>query len=115
MTHCKNRCLRGRSHSQPRGAGSQIATLEMWLPSGVYMSIKSKVLAVVVCSFVLAICPLVYGQANGSFSGTVQDKTGSVITGATVKITSQETGAVREAKSDASGYYLVPLLPVGNY
>lgn len=71
--------------------------------------------AVVVCSLVLAICPLVYSQANGSFTGTVVDKTGSVITGATVKITSQATGAVREVKTDAAGYYLVPLLPVSIY
>jgi Carboxypeptidase regulatory-like domain len=64
---------------------------------------------------VFVVCPLLYGQANGSFSGTVTDKTGSVIAGATLKITSQGTGLSREASTDASGHYLVPLLPVGFY
>src|ERR1700739_4365688 len=76
------------------------------------MLAKCKWRAVVVCAIVLSICPLVYSQANGSFSGTVEDKTGSVISGAAVKITSQETGLVREAKTDDTGHYLFPLLPV---
>lgn len=79
------------------------------------MLTKSKLFAVVVCSIVLSICPLVYSQANGSFSGTVADKTGSVIAGATVKITSQATGLVRDAKTDDTGHYLVPLLPVSTF
>jgi Carboxypeptidase regulatory-like domain len=59
--------------------------------------------------------PLAYGQANGSLSGTVADKTGGVLTGATVKITSQATGLERDTKTDDSGHYLVPLLPVSIY
>ncbi len=74
--------------------------------------LTKKVLLVAVISFVLSLCPLLYGQANGSLSGTVADKTGSVITGASVKITSQGTGLERETKTDSSGHYLVPLLPV---
>ena len=61
------------------------------------------------------ICPALYGQANGSFSGTVSDKTGSVITGATVRITSQGTGLSRELKTDDTGHFLAPLLPVAIY
>src|SRR6516162_19292 len=76
---------------------------------------KSALLVVVICSMVFSICPRLYGQANGSFSGTISDKTGSVITGATVKITSQGTGVSRETKTDDSGHYLVPLLPVAYY
>src|SRR5215469_2117488 len=56
-----------------------------------------------------------YGQAIGSFSGTIMDKSGSAIVGATVKVTSQGTGAVREAKTDETGHYIVNLLPVGIY
>jgi len=56
-----------------------------------------------------------HGQANGSFSGTVSDKTGSVIAGAMIKVTSQGTGVSRETKTDGSGHYLVPLLPVADY
>jgi hypothetical protein len=74
-----------------------------------------RTLFVVLFSFLFSICPLVYGQATGSFSGTVSDKTGSVISGATVKITSPGTGLEREAKTDDTGHYLVPLLPVSDY
>jgi len=59
--------------------------------------------------------PFLFGQATGSFLGTVSDNAGAVISGANVKITSQATGLVRETKTDGSGHYLVPLLPVAFY
>ena len=77
--------------------------------------LTSKPLLVAFCFLGLFICPLLYGQANGSFSGTVTDKTGSVISGATVRATLQATGATRESKTDDSGHYLMPLLPIGDY
>jgi len=78
--------------------------------------LKQRVLLVVVfCSFVASICPLLHSQATGSFSGTVSDKAGAVISAATVTATSRDTGAVREAKTDESGHYLIPLLPVSYY
>ena len=43
------------------------------------------------------------------------DKSGSAIPGAAVTVTSQATGQVRAAKTDDTGHYLVPLLPVGVY
>src|SRR5580700_7705402 len=67
------------------------------------------------CFLVFSICPLLYSQATGSFSGTVSDKAGAVVSGATVKATSQGTGVAREAKTDDSGHYLIPLLPVAFY
>src|SRR5438067_5525428 len=76
---------------------------------------KKALLVFLFCCVVLSICPFMYGQANGSFSGTVSDKTGSVISGATVTVTSQGTGLSRETKTDDTGHYLTPLLPVGNY
>src|SRR5216683_4163618 len=75
---------------------------------------KKALLVAVVCS-VFSLCPLLYSQANGSLSGTVSDKTGSVISGATVKITSQGTGVTREVKTDGSGHYLAPFLGVAMY
>ena len=78
------------------------------------MLTRKALLVSVLCSVVF-LCPLAYSQANGSLSGTVADKTGSVITGATVKITSPETGLSREARTDDSGHYLVPVLPVATY
>jgi hypothetical protein len=79
------------------------------------MLCKKALLAVILCSLVGSVCPLVYGQASGSFSGTVSDKAGAVVSGAAVKVTSQGTGISREAKTDDSGHYLIPLLPVAFY
>ena len=76
--------------------------------------LTKRTLLVVFCSLIF-VCPLLYGQATGSFSGIVSDKTGSVISGATVRATSQSTGLSREAKTDESGHYLIPLLPVANF
>src|ERR1700684_734986 len=67
------------------------------------------------CFLVFSLCPLLYGQATGSFSGTVSDKAGAVVSGATIKATSQDTGLSREARTDDSGHYLIPLLPVAVY
>src|SRR5437660_8706162 len=77
--------------------------------------LKRKALLVAVVCSVFSLCPLLYSQANGSFSGTVADKTGSVVAGATVKITSQGTGVTREVKTDDSGHYTAPFLPVSVY
>jgi Carboxypeptidase regulatory-like domain len=76
-----------------------------------------RTLLVVFCSlvFLFPICPLLYGQATGSFSGTITDKTGSVVSGAAVKATAQGTGVSRESKTDDSGHYLMNLLPIGDY
>jgi hypothetical protein len=81
---------------------------------GILMLTK-KTLLVLLCTLVFPICPLLYGQATGSFSGTVSDKTGSVITGAKVTATSQGTGAAREAKTDDTGHFVLPLVPIGDY
>jgi hypothetical protein len=56
-----------------------------------------------------------WGQAVGSFSGTVLDKTGSAIAGATVTATAQATGVSRSVKTDETGHYLIPLLPASVY
>jgi hypothetical protein len=61
------------------------------------------------------ISPTMRGQATGSFSGNVLDKTGSAIPGAAVVVSSQGTGLARDGKTDSAGHYLVPLLPVGTY
>lgn len=76
---------------------------------------KRTLLAMCCCAFMSLLSPLAFGQATGSFAGTVTDKAAAVITGATVRITSQATGLTREAKTDDSGHYLIPLLPVAFY
>jgi hypothetical protein len=76
---------------------------------------SKQTLFAVLCGSLLFPATLLYGQASGSFSGTISDKTGGVLTGATVKVSSQGTGVERETKTDDSGHYLVPLLPVAFY
>jgi hypothetical protein len=72
-------------------------------------------LPVFFCILALMISPYLNGQATGSFSGNVLDKSGAGIRGATVNATSQATGLAREGKTDNAGHYLIPLLPVGTY
>jgi hypothetical protein len=72
-------------------------------------------LLVVVGILALMICPAMHGQATGSFSGNVLDKSGSGVPGASVTATSQGTGLARDVKTDNAGHYLIPLLPVGTY
>jgi Carboxypeptidase regulatory-like domain len=79
------------------------------------MSCQKMRLTLCLCSLVCLFSPLLHGQATGSFSGTVTDNAGAVVSGANVKITSQGTGLTREAKTDESGHYLIPLLPVAFY
>jgi hypothetical protein len=76
---------------------------------------KRILFVLMICMTALCLSPLAFGQAIGSFSGTITDKSGSYITGASVTVTSQGTGAVRDTKTDDTGHYIVNLLPVGVY
>src|SRR6267378_7187310 len=56
------------------------------------------------------------GGATGAISGTVNDVTGAAVAGAQVQIINQDTGAVaRTLKTDATGAFTAPLLPVATY
>jgi hypothetical protein len=79
------------------------------------MSSKNVLGALFSCVLLAFCAPLVQGQATASFSGTVSDKAGAVISGANVRVTSQATGLTREIKTDDSGHYIVPLLPNATY
>jgi hypothetical protein len=79
------------------------------------MMSKRILFVLMICMTALCFSQLAYGQAIGSFSGTITDKSGSSIAGATVTVTSQGTGAIRETKTDDTGHYIVNLLPVGVY
>jgi hypothetical protein len=68
-----------------------------------------------VFALLIALAPSTYGQAVGSFSGTVTDKSGSTVSGATVRAISEATGVSREVKTDEVGHYLIPLLPAADY
>ena len=73
------------------------------------MSSQKARFAVILCSLVCLFSPLLHGQATGSFSGTVSDNSGAVVAGAKVTVTSQATNVSREATTDDTGHYLVPI------
>src|SRR6266436_4897266 len=85
------------------------------LPREVRRMCKRILTAVVVCIVAACCGQMAYGQATGSFLGSVTDKSGSAISGASVRVTSQGTGASREAKTDDAGHYIINLLPVSIY
>ena len=53
--------------------------------------------------------------STGQLFGTVTDPDGGVMPGATIEVKNTETGFVRRTVSDASGFFRVDLLPVGDY
>ena len=56
-----------------------------------------------------------WGAVGGSISGTVKDQSGSVVPNASVTIKELNTGISHQTHTNASGYYTVPVLPVGHY
>jgi Carboxypeptidase regulatory-like domain len=56
-----------------------------------------------------------WGQATGRIVGTVLDSTGAVVPAAKVTLVSQGTGIERTTETDASGTFVVTLVPVGIY
>ncbi len=51
----------------------------------------------------------------GSLSGLVTDPASAAVSGATIRLSSRATGAIREATTDEFGYYNIQALPVGQY
>ena len=55
-----------------------------------------------------------YGQVNNaSITGLVADPTGAAVAGALVTAKNQATNVDTEVKTDSSGYFTFPSLPVG--
>jgi hypothetical protein len=75
----------------------------------------AKRIALATLFWVVLTAPCLFGQATGTLSGTVQDRSGAVVPGAAVTATSQGTGVGRDTKTDDTGHYLLPLLPIGIY
>jgi hypothetical protein len=68
--------------------------------------------------FIACFSGLVFAQggATGAITGTVQDASGAVLSGAKVDIVREATGQVdRHLTTDSSGIFTATLLPVGNY
>ena len=77
------------------------------------MNCRSRISALVVFLFFTAI--LCSGQYGASLQGTVTDKSGAVVSGATVDVTNQDTGVARSAVTTGSGFYRISGLPPGSY
>ena len=73
--------------------------------------------------YFLAFCVLFLSSAvlsaqtstTGAINGVITDKSGAVVSGATVVITDMSTGAVTKAKSSSAGAYRFDLLQPGAY
>jgi outer membrane receptor protein involved in Fe transport len=54
-------------------------------------------------------------STTGQIFGTVTDPDGAVMPGATIEAKNADSGFTRRSVSDASGFFRIDLLPVGNY
>jgi len=73
------------------------------------------VILTLVAAVVLTVQPAWSQGDSGTISGTVVDKTGAVIPGATVTAKNSATGAERTVQTGATGQYVVPGLIPGLY
>jgi Carboxypeptidase regulatory-like domain len=78
-------------------------------------SFKQFLLALISLSAVLAVAAARGQIVGATLSGTVRDATGAALSGATVTVKQQETGATRQLTTGADGRYAAPSVPVGNY
>ena len=69
------------------------------------------------CVFVLLFCfaSITLAQSVASLRGHVTDASGASVSGAKIKLTLANTGAVREVESDANGAYEFVQLQPGSY
>jgi len=82
------------------------------MPNNIVASLRKLAPAVAA----LFLCVALHAQYdNGSLVGTIKDRTGAPISGATVIITNDATAIVSQAKTNPSGDYEVPTLKVGTY
>ncbi|HZL25054.1 MAG TPA: TonB-dependent receptor [Acidobacteriaceae bacterium] len=80
------------------------------------MSNVMRVCRSVIAILVLSSAGVAAAQLDtGSIQGTVRDSTGAAIPNAAVVVTNEGTQRAYRTKSDGSGQYNVPTLPVGSY
>ncbi len=70
--------------------------------------------SLLVCMIALFSAPAL-AQFQAALQGTVQDKSGAVVTGAAVTATENATGIARTATTNSSGFYRISELPPGSY
>ena len=73
------------------------------------------ILAVLVIAAVMAPSLMAQSQVSGDLTGTITDPSGAVVSGATVTLKSDATGATRTATTGSNGTYRFSLLQPGSY
>src|SRR2546427_5519861 len=63
----------------------------------------------------LAAATAAYPQSDAEIGGAVRDSTGGVIPGVAITVTKLDTRAARSTVSNDSGFFVMPLLPPGEY
>lgn len=63
----------------------------------------------------LMVAPIAFGGVTARILGVVKDPSGAVVPRVTVKLTNVATGIERTTRSNGSGAYSFPALPIGNY
>ena len=77
---------------------------------------RSLARSILYATLVLAIAvPIAAQQTESRIVGRITDASGAVLPGASVTITSKQTGAVRSVVTDGDGRYVVTNLPPGTY
>ncbi|MGE5645315.1 MAG: carboxypeptidase regulatory-like domain-containing protein [Acidobacteriota bacterium] len=66
-------------------------------------------------AFFLTAANLPAQSIYGTLTGVVSDPSGAVIQGATVKLTSEASGSLRETKTNTDGYFTFASVAVGDY
>ena len=78
--------------------------------------VASKLFLIALAVLALSGQMFAQGGATGAITGTVQDPSGAVVANADVHVINQDTGAAaRTTRTDGTGSFVVPLLPVGTY
>jgi hypothetical protein len=79
------------------------------------MRLFSRLMRFLGALFVLLATSGLFAQSLSTVQGQVTDQSGAAVPGAAVTVTNTGTGVSQTTKTDASGNYQVPALPIGNY
>jgi Carboxypeptidase regulatory-like domain len=84
------------------------------VPKSLFPAALHGLLAILAVAFGISVMPA--GAAvGGSISGTVTDRSGAVVAGATLKLVNTSQQTTYQTISDKQGLYSFPNLPVGHY
>lgn len=75
------------------------------------MTVRRLILACILLSLTSA----AIAQTTATIVGTVTDSSGAVVPNVSITVTHTQTGLKRLARTNTSGIYVVPALPIGNY